>query len=156
MVDFVRTRQGARLLLDDAETDLLRRMAGELRALLTGLDTADDPVVGRLFPATYEDAAEQASFQGIVGDDLLKLKLEALDAVSTSLGRRSSEIDLEGELLHMWLACLTDLRLALGTRLEVDEEIMSTEVDPDDPNARSIAVLHWLGWIQEGILRSCA
>jgi hypothetical protein len=154
MVEFVRTSTGGRLLLDDAETDLIRRMAGELRALLTGLDT-DDPVIDRLFPATYEDAAEEASFQALVGDDLVKQKLEALDAVSTSLGALGSEVDLEGELLHTWLACLTDLRLAIGTRLEVDEDVMAADVDPNDPNARPLAVLHWLGWIQEGILRTC-
>jgi hypothetical protein len=156
MVEFVRTSQGGRLLLDDAESDLIRRMAGELRALLTGLDTADDPVIERLFPATYEDPAEEASYQALIGEDLVQQKLEALDVVSTSLGPNGSEVCLEGEILHTWLACLTDLRLAIGTRLEVDEEIMSADVDASDANGRSLAVLHWLGSIQEGILRTCA
>ena len=155
MVEFVRTPGGGRLLLDDAETDLIRRMAGELRALLTGLDSADDPVLDRLFPAAYEDPAEEASFQALIGDDLVQQKLEALDAVSTSLGTDGSDVELHGELLHTWLACLTDLRLAIGTRLEVDEETMGADIDMTDPNARSLAVLHWLGWIQEGILKTC-
>jgi hypothetical protein len=155
MVEFVRKPGGGRLLLDDAETDLIRRMAGELRALLTGLDTADDPVLDRLFPAAYEDPAEEASFQALIGDDLVQQKLEALDAVSKSLGTDGSDVELHGELLHTWLACLTDLRLAIGTRLEVDEETMGADIDMGDPNARSLAVLHWLGWIQEGILKTC-
>ena len=41
------------------------------------------------------------------------------------------------------------MRLALGVRLEVSEEDMGREPDPDDPNAPAFAVLHWLGWLQE-------
>ena len=50
------------------------------------------------------------------------------------------------------VASLTDLRLALGTRLGVDEERMGAAVDPAGPDAAAMTVLHWLGWVQEGIL----
>jgi hypothetical protein len=83
-----------------------------------------------------------------------------LDAVSTSLGDRGgdrgSDVDIEGDALQAWLAALTDIRLAIGTRLEVDEEMMAADIDDSDPDARALAVLHWLGWIQEGILRTAA
>lgn len=155
-MEFVRTRSGGRLLLDDAETDLIRRIAGELRAILTTEQNADDPVVERLLPAAYEDVVEEAKYKDLIGSDLVTHKLEALDVVSTSLGDRGSEVELEGDALHAWLATLTDLRLAIGTRLEVDEETMAAEIDASSVEGRSLAVLHWLGWIQEGILRTCA
>ena len=53
-----------------------------------------------------------------------------------------------------WLATLTDLRLALGIRLGVDEERMGAEVDPSAPDAAAMTVLHWLGWVQEGIIHA--
>jgi hypothetical protein len=147
---------GARLILDDAESELMRRLTGELRAILTSAQNADDPVVERLFPPVYEEPTDEAAYRDLIGDDLVTFKLEALDAVSTALGDRGSDVDLEGETLQTWLAALTDMRLAIGTRLEVDEETMAAEIDPDHPDARSLAVLHWLGWIQEGILRTAA
>jgi hypothetical protein len=147
---------GARLILDDAESDLIARLADELRNILTTAPNTDDPVIERLFPAAYEDPTEQTAFDDLIGDDLVTHKLASLEAVSGGLGDNGSEIDLEGDTLHAWLAALTDLRLAIGTRLDVDEDTMAAELDPDHPDARSFAVLHWLGWIQEGILRIVA
>ncbi len=147
---------GARLILDDAESDLIRRLAEELRSILTTAPNTDDPVIERLFPAAYEEPAQQASYDDLIGDDLVKHKLESLETVAASLSDQGSEVDLDGDTLHTWLAALSDLRLAIGTRLEVDEETMAAELDPSVPDAQSLAVLHWLGWIQEGILRTVA
>jgi hypothetical protein len=158
MPEFVPTGTGgARLLLDDMETHVIRQLASEMRALLDGgrIDRGD-PVYERLFPAVYEDAKDEASFRELVGNDLVRQKLEALDSVESALGEYTSEVTLENESLDTWLACLTDLRLAIGTRLDVDEERMAAEIDATDPEGRSLAVLHWLGWLQEGVLRACS
>ena len=134
---------------------MIRQLTGELRSLLDGgrIDRGD-PVYERLFPSAYEEAKDEAAYRDLIGDDLVTFKLEALDIVSSALGTRSSDVTLEGETLDIWLACLTDLRLAIGTRLDVDEERMGAEVDPRDPDAQSLAVLHWLGCIQEGVVRA--
>ena len=47
---------------------------------------------------------------------------------------------------------LTDIRLALGTRFDVTQEKMSHELDPNDPEAPGMSVLHWLGWVQEMLI----
>lgn len=157
MPEFVPTASGgARVLLDDAETDIIRQLAGELRAMLSVRTDRGDPVYDRLFPSVYEDEKEESAYRDLIGDDLVRYKLDALDRVSTALGGAGgSDVTLEGDDLEVWLSCLTDLRLAIGTRLEVDEERMAADVDPGDPDARALAVLHWLGWIQEGVLRAC-
>jgi hypothetical protein len=155
MPEFLQAGTGkARLLLDDAETDVIRRLTAELRAVL-GAPVDSDPVLDRLFPSAYEDATEEAKYRDLIGDDLLTYKLEALDVVSASLGDEETDVTLADETLDAWLACLTDLRLALGIRLEVDEESMARDINPRDPNAQSLAMLHWLGWVQEGVLRAC-
>lgn len=154
MPEFIPTGSGgARLLLDDAETAILRGLVTELRELIADQDAATDPVIDRLFPNTYEDPDEEAKYAEIIGDDLNTHKLEALDVVGAALDERGTDVTLDDEGLDAWLASLTDMRLAIGTRLGVDEETMSADVPPDHPNARAFAVLHWLGALQEGLLR---
>jgi hypothetical protein len=154
VVEFLRADDGVELALDDVETSIIRGLCNELRELISDQDAANDPVVGRLFPAAYDDPTEQASYESLVGDDLSKHKLQALEVVSSALDSPRATVVLNSDTLDAWLACLTDMRLAIGTRLEVDEERMAADIDPADPNARPFAVLHWLGGIQEGILRA--
>jgi len=145
----------ADLSLDQAETHMLRQLTAEMRALLaTDIDTADDPVLRRLYPDAYEKPEDEADYRGLIGDDLEKEKLAALDTVSTALGTQNTEVRLSGEAIDAWLGCLTDLRLAIGTRLDVDEERMGAQINQDDPDAAALSVLHWLGWLQEEILRT--
>ncbi len=83
----------ADLELDQAETHMLRQLTAEMRALLaTDLDTADDPVLTRLYPDAYEKPEEEADYRSLIGDDLEKHKLAALDTVSTALGNRTTEV----------------------------------------------------------------
>jgi len=56
---------------------------------------------------------------------------------------------LTAEELDAWLRALTDLRLALGTRLEVTEETYEREIDPRDPEAYELSVFAYLSWLQE-------
>ena len=154
--DFRPAPDGATLVLDEVETAILRQLTAEMRALLTGKHQRNDPVWERLFPAAYETPEDETAYRDMTGDDLTRHKLDALDMVSTGLSDGPAEITISGEQVDQWLACLTDLRLAIGMRLDVDEEQMGTEVDPRHPDAQALAVLHWLGWLQEGLLRSVA
>jgi hypothetical protein len=158
MPEFIGTKNdGVRLVLDEMETHVIRQLTEELRTLLdAGRIDRGDPVYERLFPAAYDDVQDESAYRDLIGDDLVTFKLQALDMVTDALGERFSDITLEGDTLDIWLACLTDLRLAIGTRLDVDEERMGTEIDPDDPDARSLAVLHWLGFVQEGVVRAAS
>lgn len=147
---------GATLVLDETETQVLRQLTAELRAVLTGSRVGNGPVLDRLFPAAYDEPEDESAYRELIGDDLTREKLRALDAVSTSLADGPTEVTLTGEDFSTWLACLTDLRLAIGVQLDVDEGRMGAEIDPRDPDAQALSVLHWLGWLQEGLLRSLA
>jgi hypothetical protein len=153
MPDFRPAPGGATLVLDETEAVLLRQLTAELRALLAGKRPRKDPVLRRILPDAYETPDDQAAYQELVGDDLVREKLRALDIVSIALGD-APEITISGDDFGTWLACLTDLRLAIGVRLDIDEERMGAEIDPHDPDAQSLTVLHWLGWLQEGLVRS--
>lgn len=153
-----RTASGdVRLSLDDQEADIVRRLAEEMRALLRK-PSSRDPVARRLFPDAYQDHADQQAYAELVGDDLERHKLLAVEEVGRALGElgRPAAVVLAGDALDTWLAFLTDLRLAIGTRVDVDEERMAADVDPRDPHAPALTLLHWLGWIQESIIHEAA
>jgi hypothetical protein len=139
-----------RVLLQDYEADVLRNLTGEMLALLKEEAPGSDPVRARLFPEAFEDADEERSYRDLVGDELRAAKLRNTAMVRTKLGPDGeAELELSGEETEAWLALLTDMRLAIGTRLGVTEEMMSVEPDPKHPEVTALSVLHWLGWLQE-------
>jgi Domain of unknown function (DUF2017) len=136
------------------EAELLRRLLEEMETLLASRSDRD-PVVGRLFPPAYEKRKEEESYRSLVGDELISAKKANLRTAGDMLGPEgAAEAALSEEQAEAWLALLTDLRLALGTRLDVTEEKMSEDIDPDDPEAAALSVLHWLGWVQGTILEA--
>lgn len=142
-----------RLRLDETEASLLRNLVAEMQTLLEADIPAGDAVKQRLFPRAYEDPENESTFRDLTADDLQNAKLEALRRVRDALGESgSSDIDLDADAVESWLRLLTDLRLAIGVRLDVTEDTMSGPIDPGDPNAGALSVLHWLGWIQGSIL----
>ncbi len=89
----------------------------------------------------------------MVGDDLRSQKAAAIETMRDQLGDRGpSEISVTDSDKETWLPVLTDLRLAIGTKLGVDEDKMGRPLDPTDPEAPALSVLHWLGWMQESLL----
>jgi hypothetical protein len=147
------TGDALELQLEDHEAGLLRQLVDETRTLLEAEVPRADPVVARLFPEAYDDPVQAKTYDDMVGGELRSAKLHALDQVSDSLGPSgATAVRLTDDLTSAWLAWLTDVRLAVGTRLGVTEETMGAEIDPDSPEAPAYSVLHWLGWIQESII----
>jgi hypothetical protein len=152
MAEFSPAPDGVRLCLDTVETELLRQLTEEFRTLLSG--DRGDAVFDRLFPSAYEDPSDEAKYRDLIGDDLERHKLEAVDVVRGSLGKRRTEATIEGESFESWIQCLTDLRLAIGVRLDVDEATMERDIDPGHPDAQPMFVLHWLGFVQQGLIEA--
>jgi Domain of unknown function (DUF2017) len=140
-----RSREGDfRLRLSDAERDLLRRLSAELLELLA--DEPDDPTLRRLRPSAYEDDPEaEGEYRRLMQAELEEGRREALRIFSETADRER----LTTEELDAWLRALTDLRLALGTRLEVTEETYAQDIDPRDPAAYELSVFAYLSWLLE-------
>jgi Domain of unknown function (DUF2017) len=129
-----------RVKLRGNESQLVADLLTQLREQLVA--STDDPSVRRLFPPAYPDDPERdAGYQVLTRDELLEHRLAAIDTVETSLGGK--ELDEEG--LTAWMSTLNALRLVLGTRLDVDEELPT--LDSDDPLAPAYAVYEYLGWL---------
>jgi len=145
-----RTRRGTYALrLPGPERELLANLVGQLRELLEL--TTDDPIVRRLFPTAYhEDPNRDREYQQLARDDLLERRLAALDTVEAT----ATAGELDEEQLSGWLTALNDLRLVLGTRLDVSEE--SAAIDEDDPDAPAMAVYGYLGFLLDEVVSALA
>jgi hypothetical protein len=152
--DVTATGDGVRLDLADYEAELLRGLADEMRILLEADIPSVDAVRARLFPPAYDDYENQADYERLTGEDLQASKTDALKVVLKSLDDAgpTGGIVLAGDVVDAWLSFLTDLRLAIGTRLNVDEDKMNADVDPDASDAPAMSALHWLGLMQGLIL----
>jgi len=131
-----------RVQLPEPERELVASLVEQLRELLTH-SAGDLPVLRRLFPTAYhEDAERDREFQQLVRDDLLERRLAALDVVEQTL---TGEEELDEAQLTAWMTALNDLRLVLGTRLDVGEE--PVEIDEDDPDAGAYVAYDYLGYL---------
>jgi hypothetical protein len=137
---------GIELALSRDERTLLAGLAAELRAQLDG-DT-DEPSLRRLFPPAYEDAADERAYRDLAGDSLLDGRRAALKLLAETVDRDR----LSAEEADAWLRALNDLRLVLGTRLDVQEDTFAADLRRDDPNAPALAVYGYLSWIQEQLV----
>ena len=144
---FSRARDGEiELTLSRDERALLAGLAAELRAQLDG-DTRD-PSLRRLFPPAYDDEAEETAYRELAYDSLLDGRRAALELLAETVDRDR----LSAEEADAWLRALNDLRLVLGTRLDVQEDTFAADLRPDDPNAPALAVYGYLSWIQEQLV----
>ena len=142
---------GFRLRLSDGERELLRTLPGELRKILDS--EQDDPSLRRLFPPAYErDDEAEDEYRRLMADELLEGRRAALRLVQETAARER----LSAEELDAWLRALNDLRLVLGTRLDVTEETYVTELDPAHPQAYELSVYGYLSWLQEQLVAAAA
>lgn len=134
------------LRLPDNERQVLLALVPQLRELLVA-DT-DEPGLRRLFPSAYpDDPSRDEEYRALVRDELLERRLAALDTLEATVGADR----LDEEELLAWMTALNDLRLVLGTRLDVSEET-EVGIDPDDPESPLRAVYFYLGWLLEQVV----
>lgn len=153
MATFEKTGTGTLITLEEGEADVLRTLLGEMEQVITQEAAVDDAVIDRLFPAAYADPKDARAFTELVGDELRAGKLHSIARVRDALPADGPATALVSDP-DPWLTVLTDLRLALGTRLEVTEETMDLPLSPGGPRANAMAVLHWLGWLQGSLLET--
>jgi hypothetical protein len=137
-----------RLRLPDDERELIELLCEELRARVE--DEPDHPDLRRLFPPAHADDPEaEAAYRSLVGSQLDAGRERAVATVQATLGSDTLTV----EEAESWLTVLNDLRLVIGTRLDVTEE-MSFDLAPDDPRAAELAVYAYLSWLQEQLVEA--
>jgi hypothetical protein len=120
----------------------------------------DDPVLARLLPDAYADDPERAAeFRRFTEQDLRAGKRAAVRRALESLPADGGRITVDDAGADAWLGALNDLRLALGTRLDVTEDTYAEldvrlRRDPDDPRVAALSVYAWLGYLQESLVEA--
>ena len=140
---------GVRLRFHEGEVLLLRELVDELTALL---EDPADPALRRLFPPAHDDPETEKQYRSLVGDQLVHGRTAAVAVVRETLGGDT----LDSEQADAWLRALNDLRLLLGTRLDVSEEIDFEHLDLETPRGRDLAVYGYLSWLQEQLVEALA
>ena len=146
-----RSRRGDfELRLEPGERDILRGLPNQLRQLIENEDPTSDPAMARLYPPAYlDDPIRNLEFERLAGDDLTSQRLASIDAMEGSIDADR----LTEEQLLSWLGVLNDLRLVLGTRLEITEETTEDDFAPDDPRTSTFALYAYLTWLVDAIVR---
>ena len=142
----------------------------------------DDPALARLLPDGYGDdeseATDTADFRRYTepglrelkatnaaslitslleaGADLSGLGSDKTDAPGTDEEPAGIDVELDADAVDGWLRCLADIRLALGTRLgvEQDDDERWEQLPDDDPDKAMHDVYDWLAFVQETLLRT--
>jgi hypothetical protein len=142
-----RTRRGDyEVKLPPEERALLRDLVPQLRVMLDA--HLDDPSLRRLFPTAYPDDPERdREYRQLVGDELLDRRRGSLDTLEATIDAST----LTEDELSAWMGAVNDLRLVLGTRLDVSED-MEPIPAADDPDAPMLVLYGYLGYLLETIV----
>jgi hypothetical protein len=179
---------GAAVALDEVEIAILRSLAVQLLELIgPGDEPAEgedplaalfaegpsepptDPALARLFPEAYGDddselRAASAEFRRYTENDLRSRKRDDALAVVRTLdaipaGEDGGILTLTADECRNWLGALNDLRLTIGTRLDVSDQDEGGEGSlyrlPDsDPRKPMVMAYLWLGALQETLVET--
>ncbi|GAA1261096.1 DUF2017 domain-containing protein [Sphaerisporangium rubeum] len=162
---------GVTIDLDAGEASILRSLVAQILGLVQPAAVSDDPleralgigaaeepsdpVLARLFPSAYADDDKAASeFRRYTEATLRDGKRS--DAETLLGTAEQGRVELTGEQAGAWLRALNDVRLALGVRLEVTEEIHDelAEMREDDPRYPAFVTYDWLTYLQDTLVRA--
>ena len=150
-----REGEGFVLQVDAEDRATLIGLLGQLRDEISADGRGDH--LRRLFPAAYHDHAEhEAEYQRLVHEDLASTRLASLVTVGEVLGRdpESDELVVSEDDLDALMRALNDLRLVIGTLLDVSEDTDAGDIGPDDPDFGHFQLYGYLGWLLEGVVQA--
>jgi uncharacterized protein DUF2017 len=111
-------------------------------------------VLARLLPDfSTDDPDLSAGMRSLHEPELIEAKDAAAVLVLDTLPAVGGRIELTPEQADNWLTALNDVRLALGTALDVSED-MPEELPLDDPRAAHLGVYHWLTFVQDSLVQA--
>lgn len=144
-----RAAEGIQVELPPEERALLAEVAQELLDALD--DEPDDPAFRRLAPPAHDDAELEREFRELTAPQLASGRRRSLQTVLRTAG---NEVLTTAEA-DEWLRALNDLRLVLGTRLDVTEDF-DWDAFEQHPDAPDLALYAYLSWVQEQLVAALA
>lgn len=133
---------------------VLRGLMSESGELLARPVDRRDPGLARLFPDVYPDSDDDsAEFRRLTESELRTGKVASADTVLATLPEEGGDVRLDEEQAGAWLRAINDVRLLIGTRLDLtDDTDIAAELDDAimrDPQSRRVAELAMYGYLTE-------
>lgn len=142
-----RARNGEiRLRLPEHERALLREVATATRNRLA--DGESDPTLRRLFPPAHGDPDLEREYRELTRTQLVSGRERALETLESTVDQGT----LSPEEADAWLRALNDVRLVLGSGLDIEEDLDWDAIDRRDARAPAYAVYGYLSWLQEQLV----
>lgn len=162
--------------LEPQEAGLLRTLVAEVRTMLAarsgeapqdelaeltnirvGPSSAPiDRVLARLLPDFSRDDPDlSGALRSLHEPELIQAKQDAATVVLDTCPAAGGRVELDAGQADAWLTALNDVRLALGTTLDVSEDTPD-ELPTDDPHAAHLGVYHWLTFVQDALVQARA
>lgn len=166
-------------LLRSLASQLVELLRNEAAAPVEGVDPLEamldfggptqepeDPVLARLFPSAYHGDEEASSeFRRFTEGGLRDHKSRAAGRIIDDLEEAGLpplleedglmiDVELDEDGAHTWMRSFTDLRLALATRLGIEDgdEDYWMQLPDDDPRAQAHDIYEWVGYLQETLV----
>ncbi|MDN7122690.1 DUF2017 domain-containing protein [Nocardioides sp. ChNu-153] len=167
--DLLRSLAGQLVELLRNEAAVPRDDLDPLKAMLdfTGPTVApEDPVLARLFPTAYPGDEEAAGeFRRYTEGGLRDGKTAAACRIIEDLEEAGLpdeltedglmiDVELDEPVAETWMRSFTDIRLALATRLGIEDgdEARWMALPDDDPRAQAHDIFEWVGYLQETLV----
>jgi hypothetical protein len=147
-------------MLDDRESDSPRDELEELTGKRTGKSRPpEDETMRRLLPDFYRAARDHPAGSGTAESlnsalrslhepAIIEAKRQACQCLLDTLPAAGGKFELTEDAAHSWAAAVNDLRLALGTMLEIGSD-GPDRLPPEHPMAGHLDVYQWLTVLQE-------
>lgn len=138
--------------LTENERALLGRLAAGLVEVLRTHDSGEqrDPALARLLPDGYRDDSEAAAeFRRFTEEELVAGKESRARGLAALFGSESA-ISLTAAQASQLLRTLTDLRIVLADRLQIEQDGDEGPAGSEFDATRS--VYFWLGVLQESLV----
>ena len=140
--------------LDPAEATVVGLLLDQLEQLLAAdaEDVGDDPVLARLLPDGHRgDAQIAADYREMTESALRSGKADDLAVVRATLPAGGGDVRLDADQATAWLRSTNDLRLALGTRLDIRDDTEPPEEITGEED-QQLAVYYWLTAMQGSLV----
>ncbi|MGV0994196.1 MAG: DUF2017 domain-containing protein [Mycobacterium sp.] len=173
----VDTADGLRFVttMDTHEVALLRNMATSMQEMLddrqaaspsdpleelTGIRTGNtqppaNDSLRRLLPdfvstesAATDPSGANSALRSLHEPLIIDAKISAAQRLLDNLPDESGRVELSEDDANAWIAAVNDMRLTLGTILEVGPDLPD-ELPEGHPMAQHLDVYHWLTFLQE-------
>jgi Domain of unknown function (DUF2017) len=134
--------------LEAEAREFLADLPRQLRAII---DAEDEASTRRLFPPAYhrsEDGEREEEYRRFMREDLVTSKMGAM----AMLQEKAFADTLTTDDMVAWMGAINDIRLVLGTQLDVYEGMDTDDLPDGDERLPALGVYGWLSAILELIV----